>query len=960
MTDPIPIRYRAFLSYSHRDDQWGSWLHKTLERTRIDKDLVGRDTPFGAVPSSLRPIFRDRDDYSPGESLSEKTKAALESSDFLIVVCSPNSANSFYVNEEIRLFKKMGRQGRILPVIVDGEPGDPERECFSKALRFKVDRDGVLTDQREEPLAADARPRGDGREGARLKLVAGLLGLALDEIVRRAERERRRVLRLWIGGLSVIAVVFAGLGLLAEINRREAARQRDIVQVSQSQYVAQQARRVASEGDAATAVALALEVLPAPGDERPHVQLAEEALLDALRRLHERTVVRDHGGAVWNVQFSPDGARLITYFVGGVRVLDVASSRTIATLKGENDFVATPALAPDGKRIALAYKDAVVRVWEVETGREIAVLRGHEKSANSLAFSLDGQRLLTASGDRTARLWDAVAGKELEVLRGHEDELTDARFSPDGTRIVTTSYDKTARLWPSDGKGPPVVLEGHTGFVVHAAFSPNGARLVTSGFDATARLWDVAAGKEIATLTGHENIVIMAAFSPDGSRVITASDDKSIGLWDGWTGRRLDFLRGHEAIVNTVAYSRDGAWILSASEDGTARLWNSKDGQPMLILRGHDGPIVDASFSSDSALVATAGIDGTARLWVGLPARDAMVLRGHGREVTSVMFSSDGTRLATASRDNTIGLWDLRSGDRLASLETPMIFPVLWAAPEGVRLVSDEQLGDLRSGWTRATQLRDIASGKVLETWKGGIAREQPHAISADGSLIAVDSLEGERSIWDTRSGQRVSVLQGEPMQAPKSWFSPDGSLIIGTHMDGAAHVWRIVDGEETAVLKHDGLAVNAAAFSPDGKRAATASLDNIARVWDLAQSRVLFTLRGHQSGLTDISFSRDGAWIVTASLDGTARVWDAASGREIQVLRGHRAPVRAAAFSPDGALIATASEDGTAILWSFVTGTRAIAQACERLPRALTTDQRERYFLEREPRIPRCGRKPK
>ena len=64
MAEPAAIRYRAFLSYSHRDAAWAKWLHKALESYRIDKDLVGRETLVGPVPKTLRPIFRDREDFS--------------------------------------------------------------------------------------------------------------------------------------------------------------------------------------------------------------------------------------------------------------------------------------------------------------------------------------------------------------------------------------------------------------------------------------------------------------------------------------------------------------------------------------------------------------------------------------------------------------------------------------------------------------------------------------------------------------------------------------------------------------------------------------------------------------------------------------------------------------------------------------------------------------------------------
>jgi tetratricopeptide (TPR) repeat protein len=210
VAETTAIKYRAFLSYSHRDKAWGKWLHSGLESYRIDKDLIGRETPTGPVPKTLRPIFRDREDFSAGHSLTAQTIAALEASQFLIIICSPNAAQSVYVNEEVRRFKALGRAERIIPVIVSGEPGDPVCECFPQALRVKLGPDGCPTGEREEPIAADARPHGDGKEIAKQKVVAGLLGLGLDEIVRRAERARRRRNRIWAALAGVFLILAVG------------------------------------------------------------------------------------------------------------------------------------------------------------------------------------------------------------------------------------------------------------------------------------------------------------------------------------------------------------------------------------------------------------------------------------------------------------------------------------------------------------------------------------------------------------------------------------------------------------------------------------------------------------------------------------------------------------------------------------------------------------------------------
>jgi MTH538 TIR-like domain (DUF1863) len=86
--EPIAFKYRAFISYSHADTDWARWLHRSLEGFRIDKDLVGRQTATGPIPPALRPVFRDRDNFTAGHTLTEQTQAALDASAALIVICS--------------------------------------------------------------------------------------------------------------------------------------------------------------------------------------------------------------------------------------------------------------------------------------------------------------------------------------------------------------------------------------------------------------------------------------------------------------------------------------------------------------------------------------------------------------------------------------------------------------------------------------------------------------------------------------------------------------------------------------------------------------------------------------------------------------------------------------------------------------------------------------------------------
>jgi tetratricopeptide (TPR) repeat protein len=227
-------KYRAFISYSHADERQAARLHRALETFRLPSALAGRDTRWGPAPRRLTPIFRDRNELPAAGSLNAEIQAALKDSLFLIVVCSPRAAASRWVHEEIRTFKRLHGGGeRVLAVIIDGEPGASaiagreNEECFPKSLRFSLDEAGELTETPAEPIAADARKGKDGWRDAQLKLVAGLAGVGLDDVVQR-EAQRRVRNMTYIASASVALTAAMGFVTNFAVEQRiEAERARD-------------------------------------------------------------------------------------------------------------------------------------------------------------------------------------------------------------------------------------------------------------------------------------------------------------------------------------------------------------------------------------------------------------------------------------------------------------------------------------------------------------------------------------------------------------------------------------------------------------------------------------------------------------------------------------------------------------------------------------------------------------
>ena len=220
MTEDVPgdgARYRAFISYSHRDAAFGRRLHRRLEAYRIPRRLVGRTTPLGQVPRRLAPIFRDREELPAADDLTAEVRTALAASGALIVVCSPAAAASPWVAREVETFRSMHPDRPVLAAIADGEPAEAFPTCLTHLN---------AAGETVEPLAADFRKGRDGERLGLLKLVAGVVALGLDELVQRDAQSRLQRVTAVTAAALVLAVGMGGLALYALDARAEAERQR--------------------------------------------------------------------------------------------------------------------------------------------------------------------------------------------------------------------------------------------------------------------------------------------------------------------------------------------------------------------------------------------------------------------------------------------------------------------------------------------------------------------------------------------------------------------------------------------------------------------------------------------------------------------------------------------------------------------------------------------------------------
>lgn len=268
--------FSAFISYRHGDidSRAAQELQKQLEHFRAPKGISAERKPF-------KRCYLDDGELSGGYDYAKQLREALKNSEWLIVVCSPGTKDSRWVNEEIDIFLEYHDRSRVLALLTGGEP----EQSFPPRLLEETPAGDLL-------IAADCR--GDDlrqvlkniRGDAFLRLAAPMLSTTFDGLKQRNRIYRLRRAAAAGAAVAVLAVAFGvysadkAATIASQAARIEAEYKNALI--NESRFLTEQAKNYLAEEDTIGAIEMALRALPSETQDRPVLADAKYVLGSAL------------------------------------------------------------------------------------------------------------------------------------------------------------------------------------------------------------------------------------------------------------------------------------------------------------------------------------------------------------------------------------------------------------------------------------------------------------------------------------------------------------------------------------------------------------------------------------------------------------------------------------------------------------------------------------------------------
>jgi WD40 repeat protein len=483
---------------------------------------------------------------------------------------------------------------------------------------------------------------------------------------------------------------------------------------------------------------------------------------------------------------------------------------------------------PDGKQLISAGDDKVIRIWDVASGRTVRTLRGEigdglAGKIYALALSPDGKLLAAAGrmeftrpGTQSIRLYDLETAQIAGLLEGHSGPILSLAFSADGRQLASGSSDGTAILWDVKTRAKLHQFRGHTGEVNRVAFTLDGERLATAGDDRRVMLWRLSDGRQAAQTAQFLGRVFGLAVSPVTGEIAASTQEGEVALLDDRTGRTNRLISSQGSEFLHLSFSPDGRWLLTGAGASPYHclVIDVERGQPAFIYRGHQHLVAATAISPDGRFAATAGgRDNEIHLWDLASGALVKAMQGSGAGVLSVGFSGDGKELAFGQTNVFHSIHD----------RGPLEYVLRLAGP-GTRTDTPQRNMDQAKAFTRA---RIELDQLTLANRAGG-----KFGYNAD-----LDIRRDSRRIATIHRDEKSGFVHNAYTFVPNvtAVVAGAGNGVLTAHSLNGASL-------SPEFVGHFG-DVWAVAASPDGRLLVSGADDQTVRLWNVASRELIATL---------------------------------------------------------------------------------------------------------------------
>lgn len=202
------------------------------------------------------------------------------------------------------------------------------------------------------------------------------------------------------------------------------------------------------------------------------------------------------------------------------------------------------------------------------------------------------------------------------------------------------------------------------------------------------------------------------------------------------------------------------------------------------------------------------------------------------------------------------------------------------------------------------------ASGEFVELVAAGFSPDGSRAVTTDPRTLV---------LWDTRSGRALNYWATPGAVLDVAVLNDNRHVLLGLK-DHSALLFDALSGAYESTLLHQGV-VGAVDVTADGNNALTGSDDNTAVLWALNTGSVQHTFM-HDNPVRAVALSREGKFSFTAAQGDLVAIWDNNSGERLHTLHnGINHGVVSARFSSDESLLAVGYANRRIDLYSVASG---------------------------------------